>query len=71
MPQPLQVTSCASSAVVSTAADAKQYGNIENDFIYQQLLKPGKDRAISQQILLRPEAIEVWQEFAASKTRAD
>ena len=35
----------------STAADAKRYGNVDNDFLYEQLSKKIQDRAISEQNL--------------------
>ncbi len=47
----------------STAADAKTYGNFDNDFLYEQLGKKIEDRALSEQNFLRSEAVEVWKEF--------
>lgn len=55
----------------ATVADSKKYGNFDDDFIYAQLHKPVKDRAISEQSLLRPEAVEVWKEYAQRKDKVD
>lgn len=55
----------------ATVADSKKYGNFDDDFIYAQFAKPIKDRAISEQDLLRPEAVEVWKEYAARKDKVD
>jgi len=54
----------------STAADAKKYGDVDNDFIYEQLSKPINDRALSEQNLLRTEAVEVWKEYKDRKDKA-
>jgi guanine deaminase len=43
--------------------DSKRYGNFDDNFIYAEVAKPAKDRAISLQELLRPEAVEVWKEY--------
>ncbi len=42
-------------------ADSKKYGNFDDEFIYEQFATPAKDRAISEQSLMRPEAVEVWK----------
>lgn len=55
----------------ATVADSKKYGNFDDDFIYAQFSKPIKDRAISEQDLLRPEAVAVWKEYAARKDKVD
>jgi tRNA(Arg) A34 adenosine deaminase TadA len=52
-------------------ADSKKYGNFDDDFIYEQFAKPASDRAISQQMLLRPEAVEVWKEYSRRTDKVD
>ena len=52
-------------------ADSKQYGNFDDVFIYEQFAKPIKDRAISEQSFLRPEAVEVWKEYYARNDKID
>lgn len=47
----------------ATVADSTKYGNFDDGFIYEQLRKPLESRAISEQQLLRPEAVEVWKEY--------
>ena len=54
----------------STADDAKRYGNVDNDFLYEQLSKQIQDRAISEQNFLRPEAVEVWKDYKDRKDKA-
>jgi tRNA(Arg) A34 adenosine deaminase TadA len=51
--------------------DSKKYGNFDDKYIYAEFAKPSKDRAISQQQMLRPEAVEVWQEYANRKDKKD
>lgn len=55
----------------ATVADSKKYGNFDDDFICAQFAKPTKDRAISEQTILRPEAVEVWKEHAARTDKVD
>ncbi|MDR3638366.1 MAG: deaminase [Isosphaeraceae bacterium] len=55
----------------ATVGDSKKYGNFDDDFIYAQFAKPIKDRAISEQSILRPEAVEVWKEYANRKDKVD
>ena len=55
----------------AVVADSKKYGNFDDDFIYAQFDKPIKDRAISEQPLLREEAVEVWKEYHARKDKVD
>ena len=55
----------------STAADAKKFGDVDNDFIYEQLSKPINDRALSEQNFLRAEAVEVWKEYKDRKDKRD
>lgn len=55
----------------ATVADSKQYGNFDDEFIYAEFLKPLEQRAISEQSLMRPEAVEVWKEYADRTDRVD
>jgi guanine deaminase len=55
----------------ATVADSKQYGNFDDAFIYEQFAKRTKDRLISQQTLLRPEAVEVWKEYYSRSDKVD
>jgi len=55
----------------AVVADSKQYGNFDDEFIYAEFAKQPVDRAISQQSLLRPEAVEVWKEYAARTDKTD
>lgn len=55
----------------ATVADSKQYGNFDDAFIYEQFAKPAEARAISQQSMLRPEAVEVWKEYEARTDKTD
>jgi tRNA(Arg) A34 adenosine deaminase TadA len=51
--------------------DSKKYGNFDDNYIYAEFAKPSKHRAISQQQMLSPEAVEVWQEYANRKDKKD
>jgi len=55
----------------ATVADSKKYGNFDDNFIYDQFAKPVKERSISEQSLLRAEAVEVWKEYAARQDKVD
>lgn len=55
----------------AVVADSKQYGNFDDAFIYEQLSKPPSERAITEQSLLRPEAVEVWKEYANRTDKVD
>jgi tRNA(Arg) A34 adenosine deaminase TadA len=55
----------------ATVADSRKYGNFDDDYIYAEFTKPAKDRKISVQELLRPEAVEVWKEYANRKDKVD
>lgn len=55
----------------ATVADSKLYGNFDDDFIYEQLKEPTEKRAISEQSLLRQEAVEVWKEYSQRKDKID
>jgi tRNA(Arg) A34 adenosine deaminase TadA len=55
----------------AVVADSKKYGNFDDDFIYAQFATPVKDRAISQQSLMRREAVEVWKEYSNREDKVD
>jgi tRNA(Arg) A34 adenosine deaminase TadA len=55
----------------ATVADSKKYGNFDDEFIYAQFAQPIEDRAISEQTMLRPEAVEVWKEYADRADKID
>ncbi len=55
----------------AVVADSKKYGNFDDDFIYGEFAKPTKERAISEQELLRPEAVDVWKEYFNRKDKVD
>jgi tRNA(Arg) A34 adenosine deaminase TadA len=55
----------------ATVADSKEYGNFDDSFIYAELAKPAADRAISEQSLLRGEAVEVWKQYQARPDKVD
>ena len=55
----------------ATVADAKKYGNFDDEFIYGEFAKPKQDRLISEQELLRPEAVEAWKEYYNRKDKVD
>jgi guanine deaminase len=49
----------------STTGDALKYGNFADIDILDEIRKEPKDRRIQFTEILRPEAVKVWQEFAA------
>jgi len=51
----------------ATVADSKKYGNFDDSFIFEELKKPAEDRAISEQSMMRPEAVEVWKQYSEKK----
>ena len=56
----------------ATVADAKRYGNFDDDFIYRQFALPRSERAIAEiPELLRGESLEVWKEYAARTDKID
>lgn len=55
----------------ATVADSKKYGNFDDDFIYEQLNKPVSKRVISEQSLMRSEAVEVWKQYSKRKDKVD
>ena len=55
----------------ATVADSKKYGNFDDDFIYAQLNKPVAERFISEQSIMRPEAVEVWKQYSKRKDKVD
>lgn len=55
----------------ATLADSKKYGNFDDDFIYANINKPVEDRRISEQSMMRDEAVEVWKQYAERKDKVD
>jgi guanine deaminase len=55
----------------AVVAESKRYGNFDDEFIYAEFAKSAKDRVISEQELLRPEAVEVWKEYYERKDKVD
>lgn len=55
----------------ATVEDSKKYGNFDDDFIYAQLNKPVSERVISEQSLMREEAVEVWKQYAKRTDKVD
>jgi guanine deaminase len=53
----------------ATVADSTKYGDFDDGYIYEQFSKPIEDRAISEQEMLRPEAVEVWKEYKAREDK--
>lgn len=51
--------------------DSKKYGNFDDAFIYEQFAAAPADRAISQQSLLRDEAVEVWKQYHDRADKVD
>jgi guanine deaminase len=54
----------------STIADARDYGNFDDDVFYVDMKKPPQDRTIlpihfSEES--RPQSVEVWKEFQANR----
>lgn len=49
----------------ATVADALQYGNFDDRFIYKELAMPPEQRKITMKQLLRDEAVEVWKKYQA------
>jgi tRNA(Arg) A34 adenosine deaminase TadA len=48
----------------STTGDALEYGNFADIDIYDEIRKDSKSRRIRMSEHMRPEAVEVWNEFA-------
>lgn len=55
----------------ATVEDSKKYGNFDDDFIYAQLNKPVSERVISEQSIMRTEAVDVWKKYAERKDKVD
>ena len=55
----------------ATVADSKMYGNFDDDFIYEQLSKRAEDRTISEQTLLRLEAVVIWKQYSQRTDKID
>ena len=54
----------------ATTQDALHYGNFQDVDFLDEIRKDPKDRRITFTEILRPEAVEVWKEFAANPDRA-
>lgn len=54
----------------ATTEDALKYGNFADVGILEELRKDPKDRQIKFSEKMRPEAVEVWKEFAKMPDRA-
>jgi guanine deaminase len=47
----------------STNADARQYGDFDDDVIYKELAKPVDHRSIACTQIMQDEAVEVWKAY--------
>ncbi len=47
----------------ATVADALQYGNFDDSFIYKEMALPKAQRKIAMQQFLQHEAIAVWKQY--------
>lgn len=54
----------------ATTADALKYGDFADIDILDEIRKDPKDRRIKWTEIMRPEAVEVWKEFAQMPDRA-
>ena len=55
----------------ATVADSTEYGNFSRRLHLRATGQAGRQRAISEQTMLRPEAVEVWKEYAARQDKID
>lgn len=55
----------------AAVADSRKYGNFDDDYMYAEFAKPVAQRALSQQEILRPEAVEVWKEYQSRTDKID
>jgi tRNA(Arg) A34 adenosine deaminase TadA len=53
----------------STIRDALEFGAFDDEAIYEAVTKPGPERAVPCNMVLRDEMIAVWHEFAAIPNR--
>jgi tRNA(Arg) A34 adenosine deaminase TadA len=53
----------------STIRDALEYGDFDDEPIYEAIGRPGPERAVPAHELLRDEMLIVWREFAAIPNR--
>lgn len=49
----------------ATVADALEYGNFDDSFIYKELALPPDKRQIAMKQMLREEGVEVWKKYKA------
>lgn len=54
----------------ATTADALEYGDFDDIDILEEICKDPKDRRIQTVERMRPEAVQIWKEFAAMVDRA-
>lgn len=54
----------------STTSDALEYGNFADIDILEEIRKEPQERRITFTEIMRPEAVEVWKEFAKMPDRA-
>ena len=54
----------------ATTGDALEYGDFADIDILDEIRKDPEDRRLTFTELLRPEAVEIWKEFAAMPDRA-
>lgn len=59
------------SSTAPPSKTPKKYGNFDDDFVYSQFATPIGERAISEQSLSRPAAVEVWKEYHARPDKVD
>lgn len=53
----------------ANVADALEYGNFDDSMIYEEIRKPMDQRSMHLTQIMRPEAVEVWKEYAAKTDR--
>ncbi len=49
----------------ATVADALEYGNFDDSYIFKELALPPEKRRITTKQILRAEAVEVWKKYKA------
>ena len=49
----------------ATVEDALKYGNFDDSMIYEEIAKPVEQRKMALKQIMRPEAVEVWKQYAA------
>jgi guanine deaminase len=54
----------------ATYADARKYGDFDDDVIYEALMQPNEKRKLPCYQILREELLPAWEAFAANPNRA-